>query len=226
MHAKYGKWHADGTILSDLGLKTILFHSCRVMLRFKRAIIWLRRIGHGRGFGVQSPNDYYFLRNVINEHIPYYKYDDLKEVVTCENKYSRKMCQLCFRLSNHAQADFFLEINANNDAVREYVLAACKKTKAIKASLPADLPDAWQGKTFFVWCAYSPGIEPLVSKVVELSGERSVIVVDQIYENRETQDFWNAMADDNHITIAYDLYHSGILLKESRRYKKKYFVNF
>ena len=143
-------------------------------------------------------------------------------MVTCEDKYSRKMCQLCFRLSNHAQADFFLEINANNDAVREYVLAACRKTKAIEATLPADLPDAWQGKTFFVWCAYSPGIEPLVSKVVELS----VIVVDQIYENRETLAFWNAMADDNHITIAYDLYHSGILLKESRRYKKKYFVNF
>lgn len=226
MHAKYDKWRANGTILSVLGLKTILFHSCRVMLRFKRAIIWLRRIGHGRGFGVQSPNDYHFLRNVINEHYPYYKYDDLRDTVTYEDKYSRKICQLCFRLSNHAQADFFLDINTNNEAVREYVLAACKKTKAIKASLPADLPEAWQGKTFFVWCAYHPGIEPLISKVVQQSGERSVIVVDRIYENSETLDFWNALADDSHITIAYDLYHTGILLKESRRYKKKYYVNF
>ena len=43
----------------------------------KRAWRWLRRIKYCRGFGVQSPTDYRFVRGVINEHAPYYLYEDL-----------------------------------------------------------------------------------------------------------------------------------------------------
>ena len=36
--------------------------------------VWLRRIGNCRGFGIQSPADYAFVRYVVNEHWPYYQY--------------------------------------------------------------------------------------------------------------------------------------------------------
>lgn len=43
--------------------------------RVKRLSVWLRRAHHSRGFGVQSPSAYSFVRYVINEHYPYYSYD-------------------------------------------------------------------------------------------------------------------------------------------------------
>ncbi len=197
------------------------------MFRFRRAINWLRRIGHGRGFGVQSPNDYRFLRNVVNERYPYYKYDDLDKMVASKDGYSRKRCRLCFRLSNYAQPDFFLEINGKDDGLREHVLAACKKTKSVTVSpAAASLPDDWVGKTFLVRCSLAADAAPLLRRVLKGCGERSVIVVDDIATNDEMQALWSQLADAEEVTVAYDLYRFGILLKESRRYKKKYFVNF
>ena len=45
----------------------------------KRYIIWLRRMSYSRGFGVQSPSAYRFIRYVISEHYPYYAYADLRK---------------------------------------------------------------------------------------------------------------------------------------------------
>ncbi len=47
----------------------------------KRFIVWLRRVRYSRGFGVQSPWAYRFIRYVVNEHYPYYKYEHLAEQV-------------------------------------------------------------------------------------------------------------------------------------------------
>lgn len=197
------------------------------MRRINRAIIWLKRIGHGRGFGVQSPNDYRFLRNVINQSYPYYKYDDLKNSDACRGVPSRKICQLYFRLANYIQADYLLEINTQPDDVSEYVGAACMKTKAIRLSLPdCQMPEECRGKTLLARCSYEPGVEDILQQVVGNSDERSVIVIDDIHANSASRRFWEHISDDSRVTIAYDLYCCGILLKESRRYKKKYFVNY
>ena len=56
----------------------------------KRSIVWLRRIRYSRGFGVHSPWAYKFIRYVINEHYPYYKYKDLEELVYGLDRRPRK----------------------------------------------------------------------------------------------------------------------------------------
>lgn len=197
------------------------------MLRFNRAITWLRRIGHGRGFGVQSPNDYRFLRNVINEHLPYYKYEDLRKAVPCKDRHSRKMCQLYFRLSNYAQADFFLDFQDKDDGMREFVLAACSATRPLDThSFSSRLSDEWRDKNFFVRCACSKEDASLLHGLLALCGERSIIVVEGIHHGKEEEWIWERIFVDTRVTIAYDLYHCGILLLESRRYKKRYYVNY
>ena len=40
-------------------------------------LVWLGRMRHSRGFGVQSPWAYRMVRYVINEHYPYYAYESL-----------------------------------------------------------------------------------------------------------------------------------------------------
>ena len=49
------------------------------MTSLPRWLVWLSRIHHCRGFGIQSPTDYAFVRYVVNEHWPYYAYDELHE---------------------------------------------------------------------------------------------------------------------------------------------------
>ena len=60
----------------------------------KRWLIWIYRWRHCRGFGVQSPTDYSFIRYVINEHYPYYAYKDLAEKFPHLNHLLRKKTEL------------------------------------------------------------------------------------------------------------------------------------
>ena len=74
------------------------------MLYFlKSSWIWLKRCTHCRGFGVQSPSAYRFIRYVINEHYPYYAYEELKEHMNMLSKHQHKLGRLFFRLANFWQ---------------------------------------------------------------------------------------------------------------------------
>ena len=47
------------------------------MYYLERLWIWITRLACCRGFGIQSPSAYSFVRYVVNEHYPYYAYADL-----------------------------------------------------------------------------------------------------------------------------------------------------
>ena len=76
--------------------------------KIRYAFVWLSRIGNCRGFGVQSPSAYSFIRYVINEHYPYYSYSDLRVLFPNLLWKQRKLFELYFRLSNFAQSKYWL----------------------------------------------------------------------------------------------------------------------
>ena len=88
--------------------------------RLKAAIVWLRRIGHCRGFGIQSPTDYWMVRYVINEHWPYYQYETLGPN---DDWLTRKMGRLCFRLANWLQPTV-----VESSDYRDYLQAGCRSS--------------------------------------------------------------------------------------------------
>ena len=77
------------------------------MNRLHLAYIWLKRCCHSRGFGIQSPTDYSFVRYVINEHWPYYAYDQL---AIEDNWLRQKVGRLCLRLANHRQPSEVIDL--------------------------------------------------------------------------------------------------------------------
>ena len=87
--------------------------------RLKAAVVWLRRIGHCRGFGIQSPSDYWLVRYVINEHWPYYQYETLGHD---DDWLTRKLGRLCFRIANWRQPAVI-----ESSAYRDYLQAGCRK---------------------------------------------------------------------------------------------------
>ena len=65
--------------------------------------VWLSRIAYCRGFGIQSPSAYRFVRYVINEHYPYYAYADLQKRVPVESRVALRLLRLCLRVVNEVQ---------------------------------------------------------------------------------------------------------------------------
>lgn len=76
-----------------------------MLSRLRRGVLWMSRAKYCRGFGIQSPWAYRFVRYVVNEHYPYYAYDDLRPLFPHLSKRERRVCELYLRIANHQQAD-------------------------------------------------------------------------------------------------------------------------
>ena len=101
---------------------------------FREIVTWLSRITHCRGFGVQSPSAYRFIRYVVNEHYPYYAYADLREEFPNIGSTDEKLCRLYFRIANYQQPMTFINIGRSDAALVAYVNAGCRKTRVIDYS--------------------------------------------------------------------------------------------
>ena len=172
------------------------------MNQLKRCFVWLSRIHRCRGFGIQSPTDYSFVRYVVNEHWPYYKYEQL-----CNNDWLvQKLGRLYFRLSNWRQPNIMIE-----DDYKQYWHAGCNTT-----TFNTDISKVELART---------SIED-VDKWEELlvkCDSRSIIVVEGIWRN---MDRWHLIELDDRTSITFDLYYCGIVFFDKTRFKHNYIINF
>lgn len=195
------------------------------MRLWRRCFLWLGRIGHCRGFGVQSPTDYRFVRNVIIEKDPYYKYEILAHDFPKLDTVTRKLCKLLFRLSNYCQPMLYVDIGQNNEQVfAAYAKAGCNKAKLISGK------DAVAGNSletpFLVRLSCRSATREMLQKLLDLSSRDSIFVIEGIKENNEAKSLWQWIQCHDLVTVTYDLYYCGIIITAKRRYKKNYIINF
>ena len=167
-----------------------------------RQAVWLSRIHCCRGFGIQSPTDYAFVRYVINEHWPYYAYEQIQD----SDWLVQKLGRLYMRLANWRQPQVMLA-----DDYQRYWQAGCRKTHFVDsietvelARITIEEQAAWQ----------------LLSTKCD---SQSVFVVEGIWRNKSQ---WRQMVSAQQVTTAYDLYYCGILLYNKKTYKHHYKINF
>ena len=182
--------------------------SFRKMNKVRRAWIWLSRVGHCMGFGIQSPTDYRFVRYVINERWPYYAYETLG---TQDDWQKRKLGRLYFRIANYLQPSQIIDMVE----AKEYLNAACSKAlipqkntalgEHTKVEL-AIVPIQSEYQQLFSWC-----------------DEGSVVVFENIYQQSE---LWHCIQHDPRTTVTFDLYYCGIVFFDKSRSPKNYIVNF
>lgn len=201
------------------------------MRRVKRAFIWLSRIRYCRGFGVQSPNDYRFIRYVVNEHSPYYQYADLSRLMPGVDADERRLCQLYFRLANALQPKWYLDMMPKDEVSARYVCAGCRHISYLPINASYDSQHIQQlikDKTLIRFSHATPValIETMWGEVLKDTAISSVIVVEGIYDDHARKECWHRMIAQEQVRVSFDLYYCGILLFESRIYKKHYKVNF
>lgn len=176
------------------------------MNQLKHLFVWLSRITHCRGFGIQSPNDYMFVRYVINEQWPYYKYEEMRS--EHGDWLEQKLGQLYFRLANWRQPTTIIDASRS-----PYWKAGCHN-----AVVKADAPKA----DIVLLNIKAVSRDELVA-IYNKVDERSLLVVTDIASNKQ---LWREIQADQRTGVSFDLYYCGIVLFDIKREKRNYIINF
>lgn len=182
-------------------------------------LVWILRAARSRGFGIQSPSDYAFVRYVVNEHHPYHAYAELEAAYAEYPKPEHKLGRLYFRLANHFQADSWQALSDLLPLHLIYIQRGCRKTRIT----------TWDGsgagtQRVYIGTAASLHISPKV--LLRHMSDDSVLVLEGIRQGKEARMFWKQIAGDERATITFDLYDAGIAFFDRRRAKQNYKINF
>jgi len=174
------------------------------MNRLQQALVWLRRIGHCRGFGIQSPTDYHFVREVVNEEWPYYAYAELGQD---DPRLRQKLGHLYFRLANFLQPECVADLLGYED----YLHAGCQK-----ACICHDMSE--QASLILAPVESSPLLASF-----QPSSPKTVLMVENIGQH---PDEWQTILANTYARVAFDLYYAGIVFFDPKRSRQHYIVNF
>lgn len=201
------------------------------MYSLSSTLVWIRRIGNCRGFGVQSPWAYSFIRYVVNEHYPYYAYSDLEHSVRDISRKTRKLCRLYFRISNYCRASLFVDYAPATDAYKRYVEAGCRHTRVLTVGGDGT-PDEYRamfencGTVKVVRMTLGGNWREFYRQVRSRAVDGTFFIIEGIKHGGEARRFWREIVNDEGCTLTFDLYYCGIVYFDKKRYKQNYIVNF
>ena len=192
--------------------------------KVQRYLHWLRRIKYCRGFGVQSPSAYRFIRYVINEHYPYYAYDELRKELPRLDSLTRKRMELYFRISNYRQASLWLDYSRRDDTIATYVGRGCNATQVRRIT---DLRQITADDRIEVLrICPTAGSEAVLEAALQQTDDHTLFIIEDIGYNDTARRLWQKMLESDLTSVSYDLYYLGIAFFDRKRYKNHYIVNF
>lgn len=192
--------------------------------KVQRYLHWLRRIKYCRGFGVQSPSAYRFIRYVINEHYPYYAYDELRKELPRLDSLTRKRMELYFRVANFRQASLWLDFCDCNDVIATYVGRGCHATQVRRITdLQQITADA---RIEVLRICPTAGSEALLEAALKQTDDHTLFIIEDIGYNDTAKRMWQKLIESDITSVSYDLYYLGIAFFDRKRYKNNYIVNF
>ena len=178
-------------------------------------------MGYSRGFGVQSPSAYSFIRYVLTEHYPYYAYDELKMRFKSFNHATKKKGRLYFRLANYAQASHWFDYHLAEQPYAAYVHEGCRKT-VFQAIDGKTIPNAFRIARLSMTEDYQAVYEALC----KVATDDSILILEGINDNKDTKAFWKRVQESQKATRTYDLFLCGIIVFDTSKHKHHYIVNF
>lgn len=179
-------------------------------------------MSHSRGFGVQSPSAYRFIRYVISEHYPYYAYGDLRRDYPALDWLTRKRMELYFRLANFCRTEQMVDYASDSILLADYVQHGCRRTRVL---------NVYNGVLYalhmrLVRICPLDGCEDFLEIALADSAQTSVFVVEDICTNPVASRMWQRLVESEKVSVSYDLYYCGIAFFDTDRHKTNYIVNF
>ena len=161
-------------------------------------LLFLKRIRHCAGFGVQSPTDYHFVRNVIYEKMPYYAYTEIDSSFPQSKRIERWQARLLLRIANFAQTEKLIYCsNVIPDIDSTAIKKGCSKTNIHSFST-------------------HDGIDTLTHD------NGTWIVIPAIY--KENNKLYEMLKGQENVVI-FDLYYLAIAFVDKKRYTEVHIIN-
>ena len=132
---------------------------------------WLRRKRNSHGYGVQSPNDFFFVQHVLRGQSPYYAYTALHELYKIVKAdavplYREEIYRILFRLTDYVHPEAMIEVGSGAG------LSICSMTMAcpMHSCVAINAEDRQHSEVKRV-CMLCPQIIDRVGDEVALLGE-------------------------------------------------------
>ncbi len=194
------------------------------MNNLSRLLVWMRRLPYCRGFGVQSPSAYRFIRYVVNEHYPYYAYSRLRREFPHIGWRRRKMAQLYLRVANYAQAAAWIDFADGDKVVEAYVASGCRAT--VLQSVDNTVCPVECSTPQVVRVSAREGCREFVLGMAARAGHDTIMIVEDIGRSRLAARAWQDLLASGCTSVSFDLYYCGVAFFDRERTRHDYIVNF
>lgn len=194
-------------------------------------LVWLTRTTHCRGFGIQSPNDYRFACNVINDHRIYEEYGALQSAHGCSSPIDGKLHRLSFRIARWLKPEVCLNCTSSPDTRTAYITAGCSTTSVISATRHCERSSVTEAirnsKSIDMACLSAEHVSmDDIEAIMKKCSKRSVMIAEGIKQDKSCREKWRKIADSELTGVTFDLYYCGIAFFDTSRYKQNHIVNF
>lgn len=188
------------------------------MRRIKEKAARLKRYPRGRGFGVQSPNDYNFITKVVKGHIDSDCCKAIDNVCPDNHGDKYKFAHLCYRVAQYLKPVRCLCLMPQNENIRHYVQSA---VPGICFARSMDDNDIEKGRCLVIMSPAEDLVEDIEAAVCA-ARENVWMIIDGIRRDNDTYRCWLNISGDSAARITFDLYHYGIICFDKKRYKQNY----
>lgn len=200
----------------------------------RRLLVWLLRIGHCRGFGVQSPWAYGFVTDVINRRLPFNEYKSLYDAFPQANYIERKNGEFFLRLANFSQLRTVFSCYSDastDDLLAAYVSAGCRNATYVrcnsffklKTELEAHLAEP---PVLVIVNTISASWEKSIESMQGLLKDGDFLVALDIHSTGEAKKRWTSILNNVANGLTFDLYYVGVVYFDSKRYSEHFKINF
>lgn len=189
-----------------------------------------RRWSQSKGFGVQSPFAYHFIRGVIEEKEMYYAYSTLatERKVTLQNESlnDEKADRLLLRLSNFYQPNIIMVPDEGFALSRQYLVQGCRKAHILTYRDTEDLITQLNSRSSPIDLLYINLSAALVFESIQPRlSEPSLLIVAGITSTAESRQQWKVITDNSE-GLTFDLGSLGIVMNNRHGNDKHYYVTF
>lgn len=181
----------------------------------------LSRIPRSRGFGVQSPWAYRFVRSVACERRPYYAYEDHSQHLLSLSKAERRVCRFMVRLANFVQAEEWIVFGKSTEPYRRYIQSgsACSDVTLFSQQKITLRPD--QSWAVLLNEADNQAVE-YIKGLFQNNQNASAVVVADISYNHRNQLMWRKLQQELSPSVTFDLLDCGVMFFQPASHRQVY----
>ena len=172
----------------------------------------LRRLGHSRGFGIQSPFAYRMVTEVLCQRMPYHLYGVLESLMPDLEGRRLKVCQLLMRLANYCQSPTTYVAADVAAEEKAYVLAGCRHTR---------FAEKMDGCRFVVVRATSASVNSVLAAV----HTDMIVAMTDISEKGKLKPAWLQLKGSALAVVSFDLMDVGVVFFDPKLPHMSYQMN-